>query len=89
MPYFDFSVEEHIDVDEFLSSCSSREIKELIDALIEDGHIHKSAIEKESSSTNVSVGESIFQESLDKLYNKWNILSKEEEDYIVNLAKRF
>ena len=89
MPYFDFSVEENIDVDEFLSSCSSSEIEELIKALVDDGYIHKSAAKKESQSTNVSIGESIFQEALDKLYNKLNVLSSEEEEMILNIAKRF
>jgi hypothetical protein len=89
MPYFDFSIEEHIDVDEFLSECSSKEIEELIEALIEDGHIHKSSVHRESESTNVSVGESFFQDALDKLYNKWNVLSNEEEQLILNIAKRF
>lgn len=89
MPYFDFSTEEYIDVNEFLSECSSKEIEELIDHLIDDGHIHQSAVQREFESTNVSVGESFFQDALDKLYNKWNVLSTEEEQLILNIAKRF
>lgn len=39
MPYFDTDCEVHVDVDEFLNACKPREIKELIDALKEDGHL--------------------------------------------------
>jgi hypothetical protein len=38
---YNVDVEVDIDVDDFLSECSSREIKELISALIEDGHLEK------------------------------------------------
>ena len=38
---YNVDVDLDIDVDDFLSECSSREIKELINALIEDGHLAK------------------------------------------------
>ena len=44
MPYitaYNVDVDLDIDVDDFLSECSSKEIKELINALIEDGHLAK------------------------------------------------
>lgn len=38
MPTF-YAEDIDVDPDEFVSSCSSSEIEELIDALVEDGHI--------------------------------------------------
>jgi hypothetical protein len=38
---YNVDVDLDIDVDDFLSECSKREIKEIIDALIEDGHLEK------------------------------------------------
>ena len=38
---YNVDVDLDIDIDDFLSECSSREIKELINALIEDGHLAK------------------------------------------------
>jgi len=40
MPYFYSDTEVDISIDEFLSECDSGDIKELIDALIEDGHLN-------------------------------------------------
>jgi hypothetical protein len=31
----------------------------------------------------------MYIESIDKLRDKWNMLTKEEEEFILNLAKRF
>ena len=38
---YNVDVDVDIDIDEFVSECSKREIKELINALIEDGHLSK------------------------------------------------
>ena len=38
---YNVDVDLDIDIDDFLSECSSREIKELINAWIEDGHLAK------------------------------------------------
>jgi hypothetical protein len=63
MPEFETYVD--VDVDEFISACSKREIKELIEILIEDGHISKSSII--TANTNVGVLESDFLEKMGKL----------------------
>ena len=36
-----------------------------------------------------SVSESQFEDALNKLHGKWNRLSQEEEDTIINISKRF
>ena len=36
-----------------------------------------------------SVSENQFEDALNKLHSKWNRLSQEEEDTIINISKRF
>lgn len=36
-----------------------------------------------------SVSESQFEDALNKLHDKWNRLSQEEEETIINISKRF
>jgi hypothetical protein len=85
MPTF-YAEDINIDVNEFLSACNSREIQELIDALIHDGHIEKP---REKSNENMSAGEQIFEHKLSKLHGMWNRLSKEDEETIVKIADKF
>ena len=90
MPKFSEWVEVDADVDvsvdDFLSACSSRDIDDLIKALIEDGHLPKHF---NSRYDGMGIGESFYEAALDKLHGKWNCLSKEEEELIMNIAKRF
>jgi (p)ppGpp synthase/HD superfamily hydrolase len=39
MPYFETYAEVEVEVDEFLSSCRSKEIKQVIEWLNEEGHL--------------------------------------------------
>jgi hypothetical protein len=78
------TVDFDVEVDEFLEDCDSFEIDEVIDWLKDKGllkNIH--------TDTQVCAAESEFVEALDKIYTKWNVLSKEEENFILNVAKRF
>jgi len=84
MPTF-YSDELEIDPDDFLSACTSYEIKELIKALIEDGHINDPYVERKD---NISVTEKSFSECLDKLSANYLQLTLEEEEAIRNIAKR-
>lgn len=83
----DFSVEDlEISPDEFVDSCSKRELKELIDYLVEDGLVAR----KFSSAGGVrSYDENIYEEALVKLSGRWNMLSAIESEFISNIAKRF
>jgi hypothetical protein len=83
MPYLDID----IDVDDFLRACTAREIKELIKALVDDGHLPKSI--SEFNSKNVSISESEYQDALGKLHGKYYSLNKEEEEAIMKISKRF
>lgn len=83
MPSFDFY--ESIDVDEFLSACSRREINEVIESLVEDGYIP-------SSSINVpKLGrlESDFSVKLDKLKEKYYSLTEEEERQLNSIFDKY
>jgi len=75
-----------VDVDEFLDACNSQEKEEIVDALIEDRYLKKDCRETFES---YSPSEAFYQEAIKKLNGKWNMLTKEEEETILNIAKRF
>jgi type III secretory pathway lipoprotein EscJ len=85
MPEFDSYVD--VDVDEFISACSKREIKELIVALIDEGHISPSA--SEDTDKNIGVLESQFIEKMDGLKEKYYRLSREDEKTLEDLFKKY
>ena len=85
MPEFETYVD--VDVDEFVSACSKREIKELIEVLIENGHINPSA--SEDTDKNIGVFESQFIEKLDGLKEKYYRLSQEDEKTLEDLFKKY
>lgn len=80
------TVDFNVEVDEFLDDCDASEIDEIIQWLNDKGHLRPTHVDK---SSEVSASESLYMEALDKLYTKWNLLSKFEEETILNLAKRF
>lgn len=75
-----------IEVNEFLESCRPGELKEVIEYLEEMGWLKKHGY---IPSGRTSVNEQMFNESLSKIKNNWLSLSNEEEDIILNIAKRF
>ena len=79
---------EDIDIEpsDFVGACDSGEIKELIEILIEDGHIEPKQSKFNSKS---NVNDETFWESLDHLKKCRDLLSLTEEEFINNLAKRF
>jgi hypothetical protein len=72
-----------IDVDEFIDSCSRKEINELIDYLVEDGYVIKVTGIKQS------VPEAEFNQLLDKLSQNRLCLTNEEEELLKKIASRF
>jgi hypothetical protein len=80
----DTEIDTEVDVTDYLYECDEDEIQEAIQWLKDKEYIKDSAM-----TTQVSVAESEFIEALDKIYNKWNVLSKEETDFIINISKRF
>jgi hypothetical protein len=86
MPEFESYVD--VDVDEFVSSCSKREIQELIECLVEEGYLHKNVIGI-NPTENLGTYESDFNENLDKLKEKYFLLSNEDEQVIQNIFKKY
>jgi hypothetical protein len=72
-----------IDVDEFIDSCSRKEINELIDYLVEDRYVIKVTGIKQS------VPETEFNQLLDKLSQNRLCLTNEEEELLKKIASRF
>ena len=88
MPYFTPD-DLDIDVDDFLSSCSSSEIEQVVDYLIEDGRITPERKFSQLRERGLSVGESFYVEAIENLADKYHMLTKEEEELIIKLSKRF
>jgi hypothetical protein len=87
MPEFETYVD--VDVDEFINVCSKREIRRLIECLVEEDHLPESVLTfKEVSNERRGRGESEFIEKLDLLKEKYYSLSVEEEDSIEKIFKK-
>ena len=88
MPYVDIShTEVEVEVTEFLEACNKSDIEEIIEYLIEEGHINKFAVN--DFNVNQSVTESEFEESLKKLHGNWNRLCSDDEATILKIANQF
>jgi hypothetical protein len=86
--YEEVEVNIDIDVDDFLDRCDSSEKEELIDALIEDGYLIKNC-RNNFTDHGRSVPESMYVQAIEKLRDKWNMLTQEEEQIILKIANRF
>jgi len=77
-----------IEIDDFIMGCSSREIRQLIEALKEDGHLDD---EDENEIETGGRGQDAyeFETALRKLAANYHSLSKEQTDIIILLSKRF
>jgi hypothetical protein len=77
MPYFETNPDEiEVDVDDFLSACSSSEIKELVQALKNDGYLDEGELDND------------FDIAIRKLAgNSWR-LTKEDEETILKIANK-
>jgi hypothetical protein len=89
MPYFDYEGEIHISVNEFLLAISIREKEELLDKLINDGYLSVKTLTDSLYTKRVCAAESEFEDALNLLHNKWGVLTKEEEEIIIKISKRF
>jgi hypothetical protein len=82
-----------IDIDEFLSSCSGRDIKELILALVEDDHLPKEILSKNGEVKDETIrrgrGEDDFSDKLEQLKTKYYSLTQEEEEFFDRVFKKY
>ncbi len=89
MPNLDLDIE----VYEFVQACSKRDIKELIEELIEDGHLPKDIydakgeVKKELNRKTSS--EIDFEDKLERLKIKYYSLTKEDEEILEKIFKKY
>lgn len=87
----DFSVDDiEINPGEYVYACNKREIAQLIDELVEEGHI--SPERRDGGADGVrrpNINDVKFWESLDKLAKCRDLLSIKEENFINSLADKF
>ena len=78
-----------IDVDDFLSSCSSRDIKELIRGLVDDEHLPKEVLKVKDEIVSRGRGEEDFAIKLEKLKIRYYSLTQEEEEFFDKIFKKY
>ena len=80
-----------VEVDEFVDSCSKREIKELIDYLVDEGHLPESVLDSngDNKDSKISYLEQEFIDNMDKLKGKYYSLSGEDESEIMKIIKKY
>ena len=86
----DFSTEIDIYVDEFWNECSRSEKNELIDLLVEEGHVirvHNSSLDDEKQKP--SLMEIEWDETMDKLSQLRLRITRDEEEIIKALVKKY
>ena len=81
MPTF-YTEDIDIDPDDFISSCNSREIEELIDCLVEDGYVIR------VNTPSESVSDEELDQALAKIKHFRVMLAAEEEEIIKKIGNR-
>ena len=77
-----------IDIDDFLSSCGKYDIKEIIEFLVEEGHISEKVIIK-TSKYQTTPGEELHMEYCENIANKYHQMTNEDTALIEQLAKKY
>ena len=81
-----FSTEVDIEPSEFIDNCSSEDIKELVDILIDEGYLDGEPV---TSPIHHNLLEQEWIMMISKLMKSRLLLSNEEEMVIRNIANRF
>ena len=84
----DFSTEIDIDAWDYISACSNREVKELIDALVEEGHLDSFNGQVKPANLNNTLLDDEWWTALVKLRDSRHLLSSEDEQRITDISKR-
>ena len=84
----DFSAEIDIEPWEYVSECSRREIEDLIETLIEDGHLDSFNGKVKPKKGNVSVMDLEWDELITKIRNSKHLLSNEDESRIIDIGNK-
>ena len=84
----DFSTEIDIEPWKYISECSRREIDELIETLIENGHLARFNGKEVPTKEGASVMDIEWDELLTKIRFSKHLLSNEDENVIINIANK-
>jgi len=86
--YTNVDVDIDIDVDEFLDGCRPREIKELVKALVEDGHV-KSNVSEFMNTSKMTANEILFCDKMAFLGLKYLQMTNEETEYLEKIYEKY
>lgn len=86
MATFDTDAMIEIEPWEFVSSCSSSEIKELIEELVDEGYLPESVLNV--SNTEKSITDLEWDDACSKLIGRKHLLSVQDEQMILSIAKK-
>ena len=84
----DFSTEIDIDAWDYISACSNREVKELIEALVEDGHLDSFNGRVKPKREGATVMELEWDDVVTKIRNSKHLLSNDDESRIIEIANK-
>lgn len=82
----EYTAEIEVNPDEFISDCSSSEIKEIIEALIEDGHIQPHQVIVDGQGTRNYLDEE-WDNICEKIRKSRLVMSQSDEDTIRQIYK--
>ncbi len=85
----EFSIDD-LDIDpcDYLDACSGREIKEVIEWLVDNDHILKSRVGGVGNKA-LNVNDIMFQENVSAISRSKLLLSNEEEEIISKIGEKF
>ena len=84
----DFSTEIDIDAWDYISACSNREVKELIEALVENGHLDSFNGQVKPVNTHNTLMDDEWWTALVKLRDSRHLLSPEDENRITDISNK-
>jgi hypothetical protein len=84
----DFSTSVDIEPWEYVSECSGRDIEDLIESLVEEGHLDRFNGKVVPKKGNVSVMDLEWDEIILKIRNSKHLLSNDDESRIIEIANK-
>ena len=84
----DFSTEIDIDAWDYISACSNREVNELIEALVENGHLDSFNGQVKPVNKHNTLLDDEWWTALVKLRDSRHLLSPEDENRITDIANK-
>ena len=84
----DFSASVDIEPWEYVSECSGRDIEDLIESLVEEGHLDRFNGKVVPKKGNVSVMDLEWDEIILKIRNSKHLLSNDDESRIIEIANK-